>query len=74
MIALTAATDDLPAGSDTGIRLLTPRRRRLHAAMVDKGVDVDEVLRWPDIPPMFSFRDVDANTLYIMQTPDGPAQ
>ncbi len=74
MIALTAATDDRPAGSDTGIRLLTLDAEAMHAAMVAKGVDVDEVLRWPDIPPMFSFRDVDANTLYIMQAPDGPAR
>jgi catechol 2,3-dioxygenase-like lactoylglutathione lyase family enzyme len=69
-IALTAATPELPAGSDTGIRLTTLDAEMMHAAMVANGVDVDELLRWPGIPPMFSFHDLDANTLYIMQTPD----
>lgn len=74
LIALTAATPELPAGSDTGIRLMTLDAELLHAAMTADGVDVDELLRWPGIPPMFSFRDLDANTLYIMQTPDVTVQ
>lgn len=74
LIALTAATPAMPAGSDTGIRLTTLDAETLHADMLVNGVDVDELLRWPGIPPMFSFRDLDANTLYIMQTPDEPVQ
>ena len=67
-IALFAATEQSPAGVDTGIRLNTPDAEAVHAAMVAQGVDVDEVLRWPGVPPMFTFRDADANTLYIMET------
>ena len=30
-------------------------------------IDVDpEVLRWPGVPQMFSFRDPDGNTLYLV--------
>jgi hypothetical protein len=25
------------------------------------------MLRWPNIPPMFSFRDVDGNTFYLTE-------
>jgi lactoylglutathione lyase len=38
-----------------------------HAAMRSRGVDVDEVLRWPDAPPMFAFRDQDGNGLEIVE-------
>lgn len=65
-LALVAATEQSPAGIDTGIRFSTPDAEALHASMTAAGVDVDEVLHWAGIPPMFSFRDVDANTLYIM--------
>ena len=34
------------------------------------GVDVDDVMRWGDpVPPMFSLRDPDGNTLLIVETP-----
>jgi lactoylglutathione lyase len=35
--------------------------------MWSRGVDVDEVLRWPDAPPMFAFRDQDGNGLEIVE-------
>jgi hypothetical protein len=28
---------------------------------------VDDVLRFPGVPPMFSFRDPDGNTLYVVE-------
>ena len=62
-IAIVAASGSLPAGIDTGIRFVTTDADAEHATMTAAGVDVDpEVLRWPGVPPMFSFRDVDGNT------------
>src|SRR5271166_1694497 len=50
-IALVAAHEGLPAGVETGIRL----------------VDADEVLRWEGVPPMFAFRDQDGNGMEIVE-------
>ena len=70
-IALVAATDETPAGVDTGIRLATDDVDAAHAALTDRGVEVDEILRWPDVPPMFTFRDADGNTLYVVASWEG---
>jgi len=49
---------EVKPGVDTGIRLATGAA----------GVDTDpEVLRFPGAPPMFSFRDPDGNTLYVVE-------
>jgi catechol 2,3-dioxygenase-like lactoylglutathione lyase family enzyme len=57
-----------PVGVDTGIRLTTDDAEGDHAAMVANAVDVDsEILRYPGAPPMFTLRDPDGNTLYIVQ-------
>lgn len=66
-----ADPDGLPAGVDTGIRLVTPDARGAHAALTDAGADVDELLLWESAPPMFSFRDPDGNTLYATENPAG---
>jgi catechol 2,3-dioxygenase-like lactoylglutathione lyase family enzyme len=67
-IALVPAREQAPAGVDTGIRLTTPDADGDHAVLLASGVDADpEVLRWPGVPPMFSFRDQDANQLVIVQ-------
>jgi lactoylglutathione lyase len=36
--------------------------------MTAKGVDVGEVLRWPNVPAMFVFRDVDGNVYYVSES------
>ena len=55
-------------GVDTGIRLTTSDADADHAALLARGVDADpEVLRWPGVPPMFAFRDQDANRLVIVE-------
>lgn len=57
-----------PVGVDTGIRLTTDDAQGDHAALVANAVDVDaEILRYPGVPPMFTLRDPDGNTLYIVQ-------
>ncbi len=68
-IALMGAHDQVPVGIDTGIRLFTADADGDHAALVAQGADVDaEILRMGDfVPPMFTFRDPDGNTLYIVQ-------
>jgi hypothetical protein len=66
-VAIVAASATLPAGVDTGIRFVTTDAEAQHAAMRERGVDVGELLRWPGIPVMFEFRDVDANTYYVAE-------
>ncbi len=68
-IALLAAHAGAAAGGDTGIRLYTADADADHAHLGAQGVDVDaEVMRMGDqVPPMFSFRDPDGNTLYVVQ-------
>ena len=62
---------DLTPGVDTGIRLTTLDAAALHDALAGQGVDVSEVLDFgPGVPPMFSMRDPDGNTLYVVQGPN----
>lgn len=71
-IALTPARPQAPAGVDTGIRFTTDDAAALHTHLSDRGVDVDELLRWEGIPPMFDFRDPDGNVLYVSELPQPP--
>lgn len=66
-IALIRAHDGLAAGVETGIRLTTPDADANHANLRARGVDADDVLRWPGVPPMFAFRDQDGNGLEIIE-------
>jgi catechol 2,3-dioxygenase-like lactoylglutathione lyase family enzyme len=66
-VAIVAASSEIPSGIDTGIRFGTTDAEAEHTSMEQHGVDVDEVLRWPGVPPMFSFRDVDGNTFYLVE-------
>lgn len=66
-IALVPASDSAPAGSDTGIRLVTADAAAAHQELTAGGVEADELLAWPDVPPMFTFRDPDGNQLFLVQ-------
>lgn len=66
-IALIPAKESAPAGVETGVRLMTTDADAFHARLEAAGVDADEVLRWPGVPPMFAFRDQDGNGLEIVQ-------
>lgn len=66
-LAVIASGEELPVGVDTGIRLLTPDARAARAAMIERGLDVDELLDWPTAPLMFSFRDLDGNRFYVAE-------
>jgi len=66
-IALAPAQGET-GGVDTGIRLMTQDVPALHSHLKGSGVDVDaDILNVPGVPPMFSFRDPEGNTLYIVQ-------
>jgi len=66
-VALVPPGDHFATGTDTGIRLTTTDAAADHAALQAAGVEVGELLSAP--LPMFSFRDQDGNTLYIVQSP-----
>jgi catechol 2,3-dioxygenase-like lactoylglutathione lyase family enzyme len=67
LVALVTATEHSPAGIETEIRFTTTDAETDHADMAAAGVDVDELLRWPGVPPMFKFRDQDGNGLEIVE-------
>jgi catechol 2,3-dioxygenase-like lactoylglutathione lyase family enzyme len=66
-LALELAHEGHPAGVETGIRLATGDADAANAALRAGGVDADDVLRWPGVPPMFAFRDQDGNGLEIVE-------
>lgn len=66
-IALVLARQDVPVGVETGIRLSTGDAAALRDDLRRRGVDVGDLLRWPDVPPMFTLRDPDGNGLVIVE-------
>ena len=68
-IALIPAHDGVPAGVETGVRFTTEDADADHAELRSRGVEVDEILRWDGVPPMFAFRDQDGNGLEIVEQP-----
>ena len=66
-VALIAASPEVPAGVETGIRLIAEDANVLHAQLQSHGVQAGDVLRWPGVPAMFAFRDADGNGLEIIE-------
>jgi catechol 2,3-dioxygenase-like lactoylglutathione lyase family enzyme len=69
-IAVVPPPEGKPTGNvETGIGLNTDDIDALHADMKAAGIDVDaEVSRMGDpVPPLFWFRDPDANTLMVVE-------
>ena len=68
-IALTRPREGESPGIETRTAFATDDIDADHASLLAKGVDVDEaVMRMGGpVPPMFFFRDQDANTLLIVQ-------
>ena len=66
-IALAPPGPTSAPGRDTGIRLSTQDATSDCERLRSAGVDVDDVLRFPNVPPMFSFRDPDGNQLYVVE-------
>jgi catechol 2,3-dioxygenase-like lactoylglutathione lyase family enzyme len=58
-------------GKQTGVVLDSDDLDADHAELKARGVDVDaDIMRGPDIPPMFWFRDQDGNTLLMVTAGD----
>jgi lactoylglutathione lyase len=51
-----------------GIRFTTDDIDAAHAALTERKVETDDILRWPGIPAMFAFRDPDGNAYSITAT------
>lgn len=66
-IALEPSSAGHAAGVETGVRLATHDADFAHTTLRSRGVDADDVLRWPGVPPMFAFRDQDGNGLEIVE-------
>jgi lactoylglutathione lyase len=66
-IALTLAKPDAPAGVETGVRLSVGDADAFRSHLLQHGASADDVLRWPGVPPMFTFRDQDGNGLVAIQ-------
>lgn len=67
-IALAPLPQGRSGGVDTGVRLGTADVESAHADLRSQGVDVDDILRVPGVPLMFSLRDPEGNTIYIVET------
>jgi catechol 2,3-dioxygenase-like lactoylglutathione lyase family enzyme len=66
-VAIVTASPALPSGIDTGIRFVTTDAEAEHASLQRHGVDVGDILRWPGVPAMFSFKDLDGNVFYLAE-------
>ncbi|GLW10115.1 glyoxalase [Microtetraspora sp. NBRC 13810] len=67
VVTLEQATEVVTRGPIT-IRFTTDDAAAAHTALNAAGVDTDEILRWPGVPPMFAFRDPDGNAFSITET------
>ncbi len=67
VITLDKAPENVARGPIM-IRFTTDDAAAAQAALTAAGVDTDEVLAWPGVPPMFAFRDPDGNTFSITET------
>jgi lactoylglutathione lyase len=54
-------------GVDTGIRLNADDVPAVHTRLREQGADVDDLLQWPGVPPMFTLRDRDGNILVVVE-------
>src|ERR1700745_940322 len=63
-VALIARPD---TGAATGIRFLVSAAGTAPASMLQRGIEVGDLLRWPGVPPMFEFKDPDGNRFEIVE-------
>ncbi|HEY2947045.1 MAG TPA: VOC family protein [Micromonosporaceae bacterium] len=67
-IALVPARPGSATGVETEIRLTTVDAASLREDLRVRGVEVEELLRWEGVPPMFVIRDPDGNGLVIVES------
>ena len=70
-LALVPSREGYEAPRMTGVALDTADARAVHGDLTAKGIDVDAELMGGDgtVPLLFFFRDADANTLMIVESP-----
>ena len=67
-ISLAMPLAEGSVGVDTGIRLRTADAEADYEQFKARGVSLEgDILRWPDVPAMFTFRDPDGNRLYVVE-------
>ncbi len=67
-IALVRPAEGGSIGVDTGIRFRTGDAQADYEGFTSRGVPVEgDIMRWPDVPAMFTFRDLDGNLLYVVE-------
>jgi lactoylglutathione lyase len=62
------ADPEATAQGPVRIRFQTPDAEAAHATLTSAGVDVEDILRWPGVPPMFAFRDPDGNKFSLTES------
>jgi catechol 2,3-dioxygenase-like lactoylglutathione lyase family enzyme len=67
ILTLEPAAANMTRGA-IGVRFTTDDIEDAHAALTDRKVEADDILRWPGIPAMFAFRDPDGNAYSITAT------
>ena len=67
VVTLEPEAPDVTRGA-ISIRFTTNDAEAAHAALAAAGVDTEEIIRWPGVPPMFGFRDPDGNAFSITET------
>ena len=67
ILTLEPAAANVTRGA-IGVRFTTDDIEAAHAALAERGVATDDILRWPGIPAMFAFRDPDGNAYSITAT------
>ena len=66
-VSLVAASEDAPAGVETGIRFEAVDAEAVHRRLHGQGVEVGELLRWPGVPAMFAAHDADGNRFEVVE-------
>lgn len=70
-VSLALTPGDRGEGSitETGIRFTVPDAVAERTALSERGIAVGELLRWPGVPPMFTFDDPDGNRFVVVEQP-----
>jgi catechol 2,3-dioxygenase-like lactoylglutathione lyase family enzyme len=67
-IALVPPREGQSVGVPTNMGLSTEDVDADHAALKERGADVEDVMRMPDpVPPMFFLRDQDGNQIFVVE-------
>jgi len=67
-VALLKGPGTPEPGVDTGVRFVVSDATAEHQRLVDRGVDIGELLIWEGIPTMFTFDDPDGNRFYVVES------